>query len=59
MYAVVSDPAGSGDYGTNGVVKFPFESQEAKNGWAKAFNAQRITLDLPAFDAIPTVERAQ
>lgn len=59
MYAVISDPTPgqSGDYGTNGVVKFPFESQEAKNDWAKAFKAERIALSLPAFDAIPTVER--
>lgn len=57
---VVSDPSGqAGDFGTNGLTKFAFESQEAKNGWAKAFNATRITLDLPTFDAIPTVERAQ
>lgn len=59
MYAVVSDPSGGGDYGTNGVVKFPFESQQAKNDWAAAFSAKRITLSVPAFDAIPTVERAQ
>jgi hypothetical protein len=61
MYAVVSDPTPgkAGDYGTNGLVKFAFESQEAKNDWAKAFKAERITLSLPAFDAIPTVERAQ
>jgi hypothetical protein len=59
MYAVVSDPSGGGDYGTNGLVKFPFDSQEAKNDWAAAFKAERIQLSAPAFDAIPTVERAQ
>lgn len=60
MYAVVSDPSGqTGDFGTNGVSKFAFESQEAKNDWAAAFGAKRIVLSLPAFDAIPTVERAQ
>jgi hypothetical protein len=61
VYAVVSDPSSdkTGDYGTNGVSKFQFESQQAKNDWAAAFGAKRITLSLPAFDAIPTVERAQ
>jgi hypothetical protein len=59
MYAVVSDPsdAKTGDYGTNGVTKFAFESQEAKNDWTNAFGAKRIELSLPAFDAIPTVGR--
>lgn len=56
MYAVVSDPAGNGDYGTNGVTKFQFTSQEAKNDWAKKFGAKRIELRKDAFDNIPTVK---
>jgi hypothetical protein len=58
MYAVVSDPAGSGDYGTNLVTKFPFPSQEAKNEWDGIVGAKRITLTAAAFDAIPTVKDA-
>jgi hypothetical protein len=56
MYAVVSDPAGTGDYGTNGLTKFPFRSQEAKNDWALRFGAKRIELGKAAFDDIPTVK---
>jgi hypothetical protein len=57
MYAVVSDPrpGHSGEYGTNGVSKFPLPSQQAKNEWAAAFSAKRITLTPAAFEAIPTV----
>lgn len=59
MYAVVADPGGAGgDYGTDGVTKFVFPSQKAKNDWALAFNAKRITLTIEAFDAIPTVKGA-
>jgi hypothetical protein len=57
MYAVISDPRTGGDYGTNGIGKFPFPSQQAKNDWAKAFHAQRLTLTAAAFDAIPDVTR--
>lgn len=56
MYAVVSDPAGSGDYGTNLVTKFPFPTQAAKNEWAQLVGAKRITLTPAAFAAIPTVK---
>jgi hypothetical protein len=62
VYAIFNDPtSGKTDdtYGSDGMTKFRFESQEAKNDWANAFGAKRITLSLPAFDAIPTVERAQ
>lgn len=55
MYAVVSDPRTGGDYGTNGVSKFPFPSQAAKNEWAAAFHATRLKLAAGAFDAIPTI----
>jgi hypothetical protein len=61
VYVIFNDPTpGKTDdtYGSDGMTKFRFESQEAKNGWAALFEAKRKTVDLPTFDAIPTVERA-
>jgi hypothetical protein len=62
VYVIFNDPtSGKTDdtYGSDGMTKFRFESQEAKNGWATRFKADRVPMDLPTFDAIPTVERAQ
>lgn len=55
IYAIVSDPRTGMDFGTNGVQKFIFGNQQAKNDWARAFGAKRVTLSQVALDAIPTV----
>jgi hypothetical protein len=54
-FFVVSDPSRGGDFGTNGVVKFQFASQEAKNAWADDWGATRKALSQASFDALPSV----
>lgn len=55
MYFITTDPVNGGDWGTDGVTRFKFTSQEAKNEWAVLTGATRNNLSVALFFDIPAV----